>query len=142
MTAVLGKGAKFRFKARGTSMTPFVLSGDLITITPQRKKTIQVGKIVAFRRPEDEKVVVHRVVAVSAINVLINGDDQPRYSDGWVAKENIIGEVTRIERNGRSVWLGLGFERYLIAFLSRKGWLPVLRSRISSVRHHKSKGQL
>ena len=32
--AVLDKGASFRFKAFGVSMTPFIQDGDVITIAP------------------------------------------------------------------------------------------------------------
>jgi hypothetical protein len=43
--------------------------------------------------------------------------------------ENLLGRVTRVERNGHQIRLGLGPECYLIALSSRSGLLiPVLRS--------------
>jgi len=36
---VLGRGASFRFQARGNSMTPFIRDGDVIAIVPMRPPT-------------------------------------------------------------------------------------------------------
>jgi len=48
-------------------------------------------------------------------------------SDGLIKKENILGVVTKVERKGKKVFLGLGPERFLIALLTRKNLLlPVL----------------
>ena len=38
-----------------------------------------------------------------------------------------MGRVTRVERNGKEIFFGLGPERFLIAFLTRRGLLfPLL----------------
>jgi hypothetical protein len=119
MRAVLARGVPFRFCARGWSMAPFVRDGDLITVSPFRRARPGVGDVVAFLRPGTGNVVVHRVVARRGRDWFIQGDGVPGHADGLVPPENLLGRVTRVERNGRTVWLGLGPERYAIAWLSR-----------------------
>jgi hypothetical protein len=63
------------------------------------------------------------VVARQEQAVFIQGDNLgnngPVYADGIIPQANLLGKVTRIERNGKKVWLGLGPERRVIAWLSR-----------------------
>lgn len=119
MSSVLAKGFPFRFCARGWSMAPFIKDGDVITISPLKSKTISVGEVVAFIHPEFSKLVVHRSIAKQGVTVLIRGDRVENYTDGIIPIHNIIGRVTKIERNKRQIWIGLGPERYIIAWLSR-----------------------
>jgi ribosomal protein S18 acetylase RimI-like enzyme len=57
---------------------------------------------------------------------LVSGDNSPE-TDGIIKLEDMIGIITRIERNGRDVHLGLGVERTLIAILSRGNGLLELK---------------
>jgi len=65
------------------------------------------------------------VVACRKGSFLLKGDNgcQP---DGWVAPENVIGRVIRVEHRGRQVRIGLGLEGILIAAWSRLGLLRPL----------------
>jgi len=119
LKAVLARGVPFRFCARGWSMAPFIRDGDVITISPLRHTLPGLGEVVAFARPGSGSLVVHRVVARRGAGVLIQGDSAPEHPDGLVLPENLLGRVIRVERGGRDVWLGLGPERYAIAWLSR-----------------------
>jgi hypothetical protein len=119
MQAVLARGAPFRFRARGWSMAPFIRDGDVITITPLKQTRPGLGEVVAFIRPDVQKLVVHRIVARRGRTTLIQGDSVAECSDGLIPVEDLLGRVTRVERNGRRVLIGLGPERYLIAGLSR-----------------------
>jgi hypothetical protein len=47
-------------------------------------------------------------------------------ADPVASPEDLLGRVTRVERGGRRVRLGLGVERLPIAWLSRVGLLRVL----------------
>jgi len=132
MRAVLAKGVPFRFCARGWSMTPFIRNGDVITVSPLRGALPEVGEVVAFVRPGSTKPVVHRVIARRGTASWIQGDSVPDHADGIIPAENILGRVTRVERSGRQVWLGLGPERYLIAWLSRARLLIPLRDLLPS----------
>jgi len=122
---VVAKGAAFRFKALGGSMSPFIRNGDVVTVAPVARP--RTGDVAAFRRPEDGRLVVHRVVAVRSDSLLIKGDniDSP---DGRIPASNVVGRVSRVERNGRTCRLGIGPERLAVAVLSRCGLLrPILQ---------------
>jgi signal peptidase I len=121
MAAVLTTGAPFRFTASGFSMSPFIHDGDAITIAPTPAR-IRYGDVVAFVNPFGGKLIVHRVVHISRDAYLMQGDHALK-PDGCVSRADIIGRVIRVERHGKRVRLGLGIERAVIAFLSRRGWL-------------------
>jgi signal peptidase I len=124
MTAVLAKGAPFRFQADGGSMSPFLRSGDIVTLVPVAAH-IRLGEVVAFHQPGKEGWAVHRVVGRRQARVLLKGDNCG-CADGWVEQARIIGRAGCIEHRGRRVRLGLGPERMLIALLSRLGLLRAL----------------
>ncbi|HNW61079.1 MAG TPA: S24/S26 family peptidase [bacterium] len=124
MTAVLEKGKPFRFQAAGASMAPFIRNGDVITIAPVVGR-ISIGEVLAFRRPDGGKLAVHRVVARSRQGLLLKGDNSCQ-SDGWVTPDSILGRVSRIEHRGHQVRIGLGPERHIIAWLSRRALLRPL----------------
>ncbi len=132
MRAVLARGAPFRFCARGWSMAPFIRDGDVITVSPLQNGLPGVGDVIAFARPETGNLVVHRVVARRGTDSLVQGDSMPEYTDGMIPAENLLGRVTRVERDGREVLLGLGPERSVIAWLSRVGLLRPLRGWLAS----------
>ena len=69
MQDILARGAEFRFRARGWSMSPFIRDGDVITISPRNKKKPAVGKVVAFLQPDSGRLVVHRIIKQSEDNV-------------------------------------------------------------------------
>lgn len=123
MTAVLEKNAPFRFTAPGFSMTPFIRDGDVITIAQGQ---LRYGDVVAFLNPHCGKLTVHRIIHVSRSGYLIKGDNTPE-PDGCVPRSSIIGRVVMVEHCGKKMRLGMGMERIVIAWLSRRGWLmPVL----------------
>jgi signal peptidase I len=119
------KGAALRFRARGQSMGPFVRSGDLVTVAPLTQGSPRVGEIVAFARGADQVLRVHRLIAVLPGGYLFKGDNAPG-PDLPVQRSDILGKVSRIERNGRRVRLGTGPERLLLAWLSSLGVLLAL----------------
>ena len=133
MKAVLARGRAFRFCARGWSMTPFIQDGDVITVSPLLSTLPRLGEVVAFVRPEDERLVVHRIIARRDAAVFIQGDNGPGLPDGFISRKALLGRITRIERRGRPVWLGLGPERVAIAWLSRLFLLIPLRNHLGSL---------
>ncbi len=115
---VLGKGASFRFKARGFSMTPIINDGDVITVSPCLPGDLRSGDIAALTHPVTDRLVVHRIVGIRGKSFFAKGDNNEAF-DGLIPESHVLGRVTRIEHEGRSVQLGLGRERSAIAFLSR-----------------------
>ena len=121
LRAVLEKGVAFRFQATGFSMSPFIRNGDVLTVSPLSGRP-RLGDVVAFVKQETGGLAIHRVVATSAGGCIIRGDNSFR-DDGFVPEADILGCITKVERSGKKILLGLGPERYLIGFLARKGLL-------------------
>jgi hypothetical protein len=118
-------------------MSPFIRDGDVITIAPSSRKpqapAYGIGQVVAFVNPVNQKLVVHRITGRHESRFLIQGDNLPGSVDDMIHRDDILGRVVRIERGQKSVWLGLGPERYAIAILSRVGLLLPIRSRASAL---------
>jgi hypothetical protein len=133
MRAVLAKGASFRFRAKGWSMAPFIRDGDVICVSPLPASGPGLGDVVAFFTPESQRLLVHRVVLRRGAACVSRGDNISGMSDGTISIKHILGRVTRVTREGRNVWLGLGPERRLIALLSRTGLLLPARLRLEAI---------
>jgi hypothetical protein len=127
MHAVHAKGLPFRFNAGGYSMAPFIRDGDVICVSPLASRVPGLGDVVAFIHPETKLLCIHRVLSRNKGAFLIQGDNSPGKPDGIIPMEAIMGRVTRVERGGRNVRLGLGPERIPLALLSRSGLLDIIR---------------
>lgn len=108
-------------------MAPFIRDGDVITVAPLQHSLPGVGVVVAFVRPGAEKLVVHRLIAWRGAVAIIQGDNGLEIPEEIIPQENLLGTVTQIERNGHNIWMGLGPERYVIAWLSHTRLLAPLR---------------
>ena len=122
LRSVLGQGRAFRFQANGSSMFPCIRDGDVIRVAPLSGPSPRLGQVVACVLPGGRGLAVHRVIARQGSLFLTKGDNA-RLADGFLARSHILGVVTQVERNGRLVPAGLGPERILIAWLSRRGTL-------------------
>jgi hypothetical protein len=126
LRAVLDKGAAVRFQAKGFSMSPFIKNMDVVTISPLQGKRPGLGDIIAFVHKETDGLCVHRIVRATSGVYITKGDNISETAE-CVPRENILGFVGKVEREGREAFLGLGPERFLIAFLGRRGLLlPLL----------------
>jgi hypothetical protein len=124
--AVLDKGAAVRFQAKGFSMSPFIKNNDVVTISPLQGMRPGLGHIIAFVHKETKGLCIHRIVRVKDGFYVTKGDNISETAE-CVPRENILGLLTRVERTGKEVFLGLGPERLVIAFLGRRGLLlPLL----------------
>ena len=101
--AVHEKGASFRFQARGYSMTPAIRDGDIITLSPLGSKIPGRGDVLAFRHPERPRLLVHRVLRKKENRFFSKGDNCSE-ADGWIPAENLLGLVTRVERQGKMLF--------------------------------------
>lgn len=126
LRAVLHKGAPARFQAKGFSMAPFIKNKDLVTVSPLLTGRPGLGEIVAFVHPETQGLCIHRIVSKKDDLYVTKGDNRFE-TEERVPIENILGSVTRVERDGKQVFLGIGTERFLIATLTRRSLLfPLL----------------
>ncbi|MCJ7445741.1 MAG: S26 family signal peptidase [Methanotrichaceae archaeon] len=121
LTAVLDRGAAFRFQAKGNSMFPFIIDGDVLILKKLETMPV-VGDVLAFIHPVNQTLVVHRVVNKLDEDYLMKGDYSSK-SDGFVPEVNLLGIVYMVERNGKTVSIGLGWEKGIVAILSNKGLL-------------------
>ena len=120
--AVLERGVSFRFRALGGSMYPMIENGDVLTVAPLGRRALSPGDVVEFLHPGHGGLRVHRVVGRKNGAYLVQGDGVTE-PDGWILRENILGRVTEITRQGRRIHFGLGCERFAIALANRWGSL-------------------
>ena len=121
---LLAEGLAVELHVSGESMSPFIRSGDLLTVSPRGDDPVRRGDVVAFLAGRCS-LVIHRVVALDGESVRTRGDAMRR-GDGPVPMSEVLGHVSGILRRGRPVRLGLGAERAAIASLSERGWLVPL----------------
>jgi len=133
LRAVHEKGASFRFKAAGLSMTPSICNHDVITVSPLEKIPPFVGEVVAFRHPRTDRLLIHRVVRKKQGAFFIRGDSL-RYTDSHIPRENILGVVTAVERRGRRLFWPDRFHHPFWAKLYFRGYLAYreIRFRLKS----------
>jgi hypothetical protein len=125
MRGVLGKGASFRFQGKGFSMSPFIKDGDVLTIAPLQGSAPGFGDVVVFMHPDTGKLIIHRIIGKKADSFLTKGDNAPE-GDGLISRAAILGRVSKVERDGKKPFLGIGPDRFIIAFVIRTGLLPLL----------------
>lgn len=124
LQAVTSQGAFLRTTVRGTSMTPFIRDGDVLTIAPMDGYSPHVGDVVAFIKPGTDRMAIHRLIASESDGWLVRGDNCTE-PDGVIVRKDMIGYVTRIEHRGRDVKLGIG---------PWAGWIAALNRGIGLVR--------
>jgi signal peptidase I len=122
MEDIIKRGKEFRFRASGHSMAPFINNHDVLTFSTVNSKPIDLGDVIAFLHQKNNNLIVHRVVASKADSYLIKGDNSAR-KDGWIKRDQIIGKVIKVERDGKAVKFGLGKEKALISIMSRVNFL-------------------
>lgn len=114
------KNASFRFKVKGYSMSPFIRDDDVLTLSPLNNCSIGIGRVVAFIHPYSKKLVIHRILGRCKCgrHYIIKGDNSPQI-DGVVSRKYMLGYVKKVERGKRNIYLGLGWERRLVVYLSK-----------------------
>jgi len=125
LRGILGKGSSARFRAKGFSMSPFIKDSDVVTVSPCSPAGLHSGDIAACTCGASSRLVIHRIVGKRGEMFLVKGDNLAG-SDGLFHGSQMLGRITRVERNGRNMRIGLGAERRLIALFSRFHILPLL----------------
>ena len=119
LKAVIENGKSFRIQAFGFSMYPFIRNKDYVTISPLTTSHPKVGDIVAFVLPGTRKLIIHRVLKINGNKYLVKGDNIS-WPDGQILKANIIGYVTKVEKDKRLVCFGSVFEKLFILLIYYK----------------------
>jgi signal peptidase I len=114
-TEILESGKSLRFRASGSSMTPFILDGDILEIQPISQQPIRLGDVVLCQT-NDRGVVAHRVTRLAQRNGLtrlVTQGDALFYPDGWINAGQVLGRVASVERRGRRIAIAAGWRRWL-----------------------------
>ena len=119
LRTVTEKGKSIQLRVGGSSMHPIIRDQDVVTVAPLNGVSPGFGDVVSFERPNTKKLTIHRIIQKKQRRYLVKGDNSIK-ADGFVSLPDIIGRVTRIERNDHKVHFGLGPERTIIALLSRR----------------------
>ena len=109
-----------RLRVTGHSMTPFIRTGDVLTVEPLRDRRLSRGDVILHA--PGRRLVAHRIVGWRGALVRSRGDIAPG-EDPPLLPGDVLGIVTAVERDGRSVRLGPRPLRAAIAWLSRTGLL-------------------
>lgn len=101
---VLRSSGKLRLRVTGWSMLPAVMPGDTLVIDHIHRDGVTEGDIVLFGR--DRRLFAHRVVTKGGqpedSPVVTRGDAMPA-ADSPLAKDELLGKVSVIVRNGRCI---------------------------------------
>ena len=95
---LLRRGEHLRIKARGGSMIPFILDGDVVLVTPVENSEILVGDVVCYEKSPG-RLLLHRVIKRDGERFVIKGDALT-FTD-VVVPGQILGRVVTIERRDR-----------------------------------------
>ena len=114
-TQILQQGTSLRFTAHGSSMSPFIRDGDVMTVEPVRVADLKVGDVV-FYHTNGEMLAAHRVVGRHVegdeIVLTMRGDSSLRY-DEKVHAGRILGRVVNVQRGKKVFHLNKGWMRVL-----------------------------
>ncbi|PYU66536.1 MAG: hypothetical protein DMG49_21905 [Acidobacteria bacterium] len=117
----------------GTSMRPWVRPKDIAWIRRISIENVRCGDVVLFRR--ENHLFVHRIVEkrgpLNAAQLFSKGDAHPT-SDGVVQKQELLGRVMRIYRDGRRIDLDAPRQLALGLFISQlslhsRFWYPLAK---------------
>lgn len=98
LDAVLARGTSVRFQARGFSMHPLIRDRDVVTVSPLPQRGLRAGDLIAFRRPANGSLILHRILHAGQDGFLVRGDNLPA-PDGLVLAADVIGLITLVERD-------------------------------------------
>jgi signal peptidase I len=102
----------------GGSMNPILRDGDGLIVKPYGFGKRRVGDVVVFHHPEDDQIVIHRIVSVGKDTICTRGDHNTQL-DPWILEPGeIIGKVVSAWRGNRKVRVinGLAGHIHTLAF--------------------------
>jgi signal peptidase I len=95
---------EIRLRVFGTSMTPSILPGDLISIRRAPLHEISIGEVILFS--QFGRLFAHRVVARASNSneqrLITRGDRLP-HNDPHVSSSELLGRVISVERGSRKI---------------------------------------
>lgn len=120
---ILARGYHLRFKVRGSSMLPFIRSGQMIQVAPVQVVDLRPGDVI-FYRIRGGALAAHRLLKKQLVEgkmlLATRGDSLPASKVELVETEQILGRVVSIELGkGRKLRIDAGWGRVLGIWLAR-----------------------
>jgi len=94
----LRRGNTLRLRARGGSMLPFLLDGDIVVVRPAAAAGVRIGDVICYEPPAGG-LCLHRVIGREERGFVTRGDALA-YLD-TVPDVALLGVVIARERHGR-----------------------------------------
>jgi len=102
---LLSRSLPVELRMSGSSMSPAIEDGDIITIEPITDDPIKQGDIVLYHSRFDT-AVIHRVIRLersSSERGIVTRGDAASHNDVPVPLHRILGRVRRVERAGERI---------------------------------------
>jgi signal peptidase I len=100
---------KLHFIYRGPSMNPTFFEPEILTIESYGTRKPKKGDVICYRVEQENKSIVHRIIAVKGSSLKTKGDNSARADDYLVDNDAVIGRVTRSTKNNvtRTIYSGI-----------------------------------
>jgi len=100
-------------------MRPLIRDGDMVSVQQVGLGDIRRGDVLLYKSAYSQ-LLVHRVIKIqrcSDQNCYLMQGDALLQPDGWIPPDQILGQVTSIDRNGRIVIFRSPIQRCLATLL-------------------------
>src|SRR5882724_205333 len=114
---ILRQHGSARIRVQGTSMLPSLRPGDEIEVQSASAHEIQIGDVIAYRRAG--RLFVHRVIKKNSPRELVTRGDTLPQPDAPVSESEVLGLVSAVQRDGKSVDFHNSFAQRSAAALFR-----------------------
>lgn len=104
-------------QVQGTSMRPFIKTGDYVLIKPCRPAETRIGDILAVKGQND-KLFVHRLVWRDNCQVVIKGDSVSAFGHIRLNNKKTVGKVISLIREKEVIRLNNHWLNFIKAFVS------------------------
>jgi len=125
---LLSRRLPIELRMSGSSMSPAIEDGDVITVEPVAEDPVKQGDIVLYHSRFDT-AVIHRVIRLersSSERCIVTRGDAASHNDVPVPLHRILGRVKRVERLGERIKMVVpkrSFIQTVMAWLHRwKFW--------------------
>jgi signal peptidase I len=102
----------------GNSMNPFLRSGDLLELMPLSREPSR-GDVIYFRSPDNGRMVVHRIVGITAGGAKTRGDNNAEDDPTPVPLDAIEGRIVAAHRGQRRFFVPGGWHGMAGSYLAK-----------------------
>jgi signal peptidase I len=102
---LLSRSLPVELRMSGTSMSPAIEDGDIITVEPITDEPVKQGDIVLYHSRFDT-AVIHRVIRLERAlseRCIVTRADAALHSDSPVPMHRVLGRVRQVERAGERI---------------------------------------